>query len=350
MGIVTNSIGTAARNFSTLALWEASLPANLVTDGNSYVGECYNDSEFTGGGGGGTYLLTVSGETTDATHTITLKCHAGQSFSDNASVQSNALKYNVSNGVGVRATNAYSRLLSVAANNVTISGIQWKQINDSQAPILFTGNPVTFTGNIADATANVLVTFVAIDAESANAVVTNNLVIAGNGNNGCKIGPAAGFVFANNTIVVPSDNAGVGTGTAFVASGNYGASKCTNNAVFGFGTFADANAILSFTATGTGFNCTDLASALGSSNQVLKTYANQFVGTTTAGQDFRQHSGGTASLFDTGSTDTADIPAAIDIANTSRPQSSAWDIGAWELVAAGPPPGHPPNLPLLGVG
>src|SRR5262249_25313543 len=100
MGIVTKTIGTSGRDYSTVQAWEDALPANLVTDGNSQVGQCFNDSEFTVAGD----ILTISGETTDASHTITITTGSGQSFRDNAGVQTNALLYNVSNGVGLRAT------------------------------------------------------------------------------------------------------------------------------------------------------------------------------------------------------------------------------------------------------
>jgi hypothetical protein len=77
MPTVVNTIGSGAgRDYSTLAAWAASLPANLVADGNSYQGDCYNDSEFTGSA----TLLTLSGHTTDASHTITLTTGPGQSF------------------------------------------------------------------------------------------------------------------------------------------------------------------------------------------------------------------------------------------------------------------------------
>jgi hypothetical protein len=61
-----------------------------------------------------------------------------------------------------------------------------------------------------------------------------------------------------------------------------------------------------------------------------KTYANQFQNTVDATRDFRLKAG--ADCINAGTTDTTDIPAAVDIVGTSRPQGSAWDVGCWELV------------------
>jgi hypothetical protein len=55
--------------------------------------------------------------------------------------------------------------------------------------------------------------------------------------------------------------------------------------------------------------------------------ANQFVN---PANDFRLKT--TSNLIDAGRADAVDLPSAQDIYRTSRPQGSAWDIGAFELV------------------
>src|SRR6478672_9252824 len=120
MPTVVKTIGSGGgRDYSTLAAWGASLPANLVTDGNSYEGDCYNDSEFTGSA----TLLTLSGHTTDASHTITLTTGPGQSFRDNANVQTNALNYSSSSGVGINSSVAYAGTISITDSNVFLSNL-----------------------------------------------------------------------------------------------------------------------------------------------------------------------------------------------------------------------------------
>ena len=98
--MTTHSIGTTGRDYSTLQAWEDACPANLVTDGNIWRGECYNDSEFSSSG----TLVTIAGITTDATHYVELTTATGHSFQDHADVRTNALKYNQSNGVGLKTT------------------------------------------------------------------------------------------------------------------------------------------------------------------------------------------------------------------------------------------------------
>lgn len=47
MAIVTKSIGTDARDYSTMTLWAADLTnAGVYSSGDDALGECYNDSEF----------------------------------------------------------------------------------------------------------------------------------------------------------------------------------------------------------------------------------------------------------------------------------------------------------------
>ena len=135
MGTVTKTIGSAGgRDYSTLSGWAASLPPDLVTDGNSYEGHCYNDSEFIGSGSS---LLRLSGHTTDATHRITLTTGPGQSFRDNANVQTNALTYNQANGVAL--TCDFNTIVVQDAWTI-VSNLQIKNIDTSaQTPVSFSG-------------------------------------------------------------------------------------------------------------------------------------------------------------------------------------------------------------------
>lgn len=77
MATVTKSIGTSSRDYSTIALWDADLDeSSIYSSGDTAVGECYADSDFTGNGtttinGGGTIeldninLTAASGERND---------------------------------------------------------------------------------------------------------------------------------------------------------------------------------------------------------------------------------------------------------------------------------------------
>jgi hypothetical protein len=137
-------------------------------------------------------------------------------------------------------------------------------------------------------------------------------------------------------VVRPSDKTAGGSGFTKVGGNSVTVENC---AVFGFSNF-NSGTVSGLTGSN---NCSDQTIGFGSSNQASKTYANQFQNTLDASQDFRLKTG--ADCFDTGVTDTTNLPAANDIANTSRPQSTAWDIGCWELIVAAP---ATPQFQLMG--
>lgn len=318
MGTVTKTIGTSSRDYSTLQAWEDALPANLVTDGNAQVGECYNDSEFTA-------RVSISGQTTDATNNITLRCASGQSFSDNTNKLTNRLAYNASNGVAVRTTTGYaSAVIVVTTNNVLIEGLQVKATGTQTPAINASGTANVVRKCILSAVSrNNANDFVARVAGTGN-LITNSLVIA-DASNGCTgVSVTTGGSAVNCTVVRPSNR--TAGGKAFHAA--YSTSTVKNCAIFGF----------SVSSTGTyasdGHNVTDHTSAPGSTSNITSaTYANQFVQSSTGSsvEDFRIVGTG-SDLDDAGTTDTTNIPAGDDIVGQTR---STWDVGCWEYVAAG---------------
>lgn len=336
MGIVTKTIGTSARDYSTIQAWEDALPANLVTDGNSQVGQLFNDSEFVNSTAS-TAICTISGETTDSTHTITLTTGAGQSFRDAAGVQSNALAYNQANGVGIKLTGHSSNGILVQANFVTISNLQISNSGTNYTDFLlrlFGSNGAAGNCVFQQKQNGYGLSPIVLGPTLSNPsnLLFNSVVICVGGGAGITIGNDGLMFVANCTIVKPSNDAGFGTGVALKTNigGHYGGlNKSVNNAIFGFASFTDD--VTNFGSSGNG--CTDLASTTvpGSSNQVSKTYSSQFQNTTVASADFRAKPG--ADVLNNGATDTTDIPGATDIVGTSRPQGAAWDIGAWELVS-----------------
>src|SRR6266436_4658512 len=121
MGTITKTIGSSGRDYSTITAWRNALPANLTTDGNAQVGQCYNDSEFTEGSN------VTFDQVTDATNNITLTTASGQSFRDNASVRSNALNYNQTNGAAVHVSGSLG--LTISTQYMTVSNLQVKGDN-----------------------------------------------------------------------------------------------------------------------------------------------------------------------------------------------------------------------------
>lgn len=306
----TLSGATAARDFSSINAYSASLPSSFVTAANSYVAELYNDGLLTS-----TSTNSISGHTTDSTHTLTLKCAAGHSFRDNANAATNALKFNQANGVAVQGTGSFIAAFTTDCADALIDGIQFQNTG--------TGNSTVSSGNAF--AQNVTIQNCII--EGADNVLTlnrgkayNNIIIL-TGTAGYGIQCAPFSVVDGNTIVRPSDIAAAGTGIQAI----YGGGAIYNNAIFGFTTPGSGWSSGSYSN-----NATDGASLpAGTSNLTSRTYANQFVNTTTASRDFRTKSG--ADLINAGATQGL----TVDIMGIVRPQGAAYDIGCWEYVAAG---------------
>jgi len=319
VGLIVKTIGSGGgRDYSTLAGWAASLPANLVTDGNSYEGDCYADGEFVGTGGGS--ILTLSGHTTDATHTITLTTGPGQSFRDNANVQTNALRYNAANGVAITSdATAAAGTIYAADINVFFSNLQIKNTGNygagisADAGVVHTIDDCIISGGRYGALYN----------SRYGVTIRNSLLYI-------PLSGTAQIVHGNNglpniyfcTVVAASDVATAPTNAFFA---NYNTANVVQNcAIFGCAALQRG--------TGATFTTclTDLSAGLPSGVTGSITYANQFQNTTIASGDWREKAG--ANLRGAGAADSTN--GATDIAGTARPQGGNWDIGCWQSTVA----------------
>lgn len=327
---VTITVGNSTREYTSWQLAVNSIPANISSTGSNtpYIVEGYNDSEFYTTTGG--ILCHLSGITTDTTNTITLTAAPGQSFMDNANTQTNAMQYNASNGVGLRVNAGYSQVMFTEVPNVIISRLQMKlQSLGGAANCLQTDNNNYISNCILE---QVNSTGAAVFKPGSLSSVVNTLIVARSSGTRGITAAYDTMTVANCTVVSPSDIANTTYGIAGLSE----TWKIVNTAVFGFGTnFYTGSGTYSHCLN----NCSDQAISFGSGNQASKTYSSQFVGTTNATSDFRLKSG--ANCVDNGTADSTDVPGpsgttnitgAVDIVGTSRPQGSAWDIGAWELV------------------
>ena len=304
--LMQKTIGSG-RDYSTPQTFENAITLGLVAADEAWEGLVYNDAEYTAA----STLLLISGQTTDATRTITLKCATGQSFRDHASVRSNALFYNASNGVGLRITGSYTYCVRVETANVTLDGLQ------ISAPDAGGGIGVQWTAN-AFTMRNCIVYArqpLSISGGPSGATMVNCLFVARSGG---LIGTAGGGTrFEFCTIVRTSSGGTVGTAS-------YATLTVENCAIFNFTTGFVAG---TGGALAGGYNCTDLASAPGSNNQVSKTFSSQFENTAT---DFRAKS--TATDLANGTPATS--YATVDISNTARDTTTPW-IGCWEHASGG---------------
>lgn len=323
---ITKSIGTSSRNYATLQLFEDALPASLVTADETWTGEMYNDSEFTGS-------TIFSGATTDATRWIKVTTATGESFIDDASASTNPLKYDQSKGVGISVNAAYVHAIEFnGQNDLTIEKIQVKKIASSDTK----GCIVQESGSLRALIQNVIMhnlddgSYCCSLWDSTSKVI-NSLAIADNASGtGILLGYSAEA--RNCTAVCPSNLTSTGTGFAT----SYNDNVVKNCASFGFGTDYAASGWQTTTSSNNG---SDSTGNPGASPQDSLTYADQFEATTSTTHDFRLKSGtDETGLLGTGvrdQTNTNDLDIVGNARSTTIP-----DIGCWEFQAGGGPTGR----------
>lgn len=308
---VTKTIGTGG-DYTTLQAWEDASPANLVTSDQVWQGQCFNQEFVTSSA----TLLTVSGTTTDATRYKELMTYAGASFVDNASVQTNELRYNASNGAGIRSTYAWLAPVAVNESYFRISKLQ-----------ILAGTATAFQGT---GTTGLVMDKCIIE----NSGVSNEALRtygACTVKNTLVVGRSTGVValLSNGTEAYNCTFARTASSTSNIFTGAYGTSTLKNCAFFG-----GATTLASGSSTRTYTTCyTDTASPPSGCTTVAydTSTGSGFENKTDATRDFRIKTG--SALINVGTTDSTN--AANDIAGTARPQGSAYDVGAWELASAG---------------
>jgi len=315
--MTTSSIGSNSRNYATIPLWWAACPANLVTATQTWEGEMYNDSEFEVAAG-----ITLGSVTTSATYYAELRCASGQSFTDNANKLTNALRYNASNGVGLRQTSGYLIVLTINCDYFNLIGVQIKspsQYGASSRALLLNGTNVIarnsiFEGGGGYATVNM--------GSTAGSKIVNSVIVAyGDYSEGVDTNYAS-FNFHNCTII------NIAGGELGVGKQNYGTTSSSvvkNCAIFNWSTAAGYGTW----GASTDYNATDDdAFPAGSNNLISLTKADQFeniAGSSTL--DLRVKSGNSLGAGARDQTNTNDLDIVGQARSTSTPT-----IGAWEYV------------------
>jgi len=308
--VVTSTIGSG-RDYSTLAAWEAAAPANLVTSDEVWEGLVYAEGGGTDGEWTLSTTLTISGSTVDSTRFKRLAAASGESFADDAAPR---LRYDTAKGVAIRGTGLYGNAspITTSESYFEVEGLQLKgnnaiaglSIGSSQTGIKVkrcildqgdrTGYALNFGGF------------------GSGSTVENCVIITG------SVLSYSNPTYKNCTIFTDASS------RTFIAE-IYGSQAIfTNCAVFGFTTLGSG------INSSSSYNATNLSSFTGSNNLTSLTASSQFENTTYgASFDLRIKTG--SALIDAGTSSGA--PSA-DAFGTSRPQGSAYDIGAHELVVA----------------
>ena len=330
MATIVESIGTAGDD-TTIQGWENGLPANLVTDGNIYQGECkaeaFSDQ---------TYL---DGHTADATHYYRLTSADGAEHDGRPHAVSAAGNARVS----TTGTNMYPMLVS--DEYVRVDWMEFQQLGDARRECIYFHSVAAcdiyvhhniIHGAFASGEASQHTGIRVNDADATFKIYRN--IICARDLDGIWAGAgAAGSAILCNTIYQCN------TGSA--ASGGINCDDADflieNNACFDNTTkdIADTTGTLDYNATHdtTG----DDEGEHGIANL---TTANQFVNPTTtwAETDLLVKAG--ADLIGAGNSgySTATYPE-IDVPISTRGTTitGAWDIGADQYVGAPPPSGIP---------
>ena len=260
--------------------------------------------------------LYATGSTTSTTAYKEYTTVAGASFQDNANVRTNGLRYNASNGAGLRSTAAYNNYPCISQENYfRISKLQL------HAEAAYEAVRIDNIGIIKDCIVQGPLCGTWGNVALGGSAINCCFIRTGSGGNGISNGNSATVI--NCTIVRPSNFTAAGT----VFIGSYGTATYTNCAFFGFTTLASGSTTRTYAYCGT-----DLTAPTGTGNIGSLTYANQFEQPSNAGgvMDFRMKSG--ADLDNAGNTDATNAPN--DISATVRATGLDGDIGAWELLAA----------------
>lgn len=313
------TIGTGG-DYATVELWFAACPANLTTadpTGYIYRGKVLNTLSqanvhvnFTG----------ISG--CDSTHYCELTTGDGVSFLDNANVQTNALRYNTANGVGLESSGAYQNVIRGNLPYLRINKLQLRQTN--------TASGARATVLLESGSANSDINQCIIEGNNYNVStpgvincygtvkVRNSLVVKRGTSAATKIADLSNGASAYNSTFVSIGS----TATAGV-TGSYG--TCTLSNVFVGGCTSVTSGSTTFNKT----TCfTDVSGPpAGWSSAPLGT--STFESVTDGSHDFRLKAGSV--LIDAGTTDST--YAANDITGLAR--SGSWDVGAWETSSAG---------------
>lgn len=320
------TIGASGADYTVLQTWEDAAPANLTTSiagGEIWQGQIKAASDsFTSAG----TLLTVAGSTVDSTGYKELTTATGASFRDNANVQTNALRANSANGCILSGTANYACCIENQQNYSRFSNLQLvRTTGAAYYPFISNGFTNVDVNNCIIESVSTAGGGSTFYMDGTSAKVRNTLLVC-RASSAAKIANIRGGASAYNvTLAVPSDKTAA---TAGVITNYSGGAQWTNVCVFGATTaISNSGGNPTFTTCytdqatpPTGFTTVTYDTSTGSG----------FVNITDATRDYRLKTG--SGLLDVGTTDSTN--AGTDIAKTSRPQGSAYDIGCWELVPA----------------
>ena len=319
----------SAIDYTTIQAWADAIPATRTTN---YIGLLWNDGEITTtivSGFGVPFVHFQGHGGGSSSNTITLTTAPGESFNDTAG----PLAYSGSRGVGLRFPSSGAgnvNYIWIDDDWVIIDGIQTIDPNPASACTHYggAGNNVVLQNVLMDGAAqgggaNI------VQLAGNNAIMRNCVAFDREGAIGTPTTQFTGNtpVVVNNTFVFVTYAANcrcldIATGTTGTARNNifinydipFSSGGGTQWATDHNG-YTAASFVISNDGTTSGGDVFSLVPA------------NEFV---SVSSDVRLRFG--ARCADAGATDSTHVPSSADIFGTARPQATAWDIGAFELI------------------
>lgn len=316
--MTVSSIGSNSRDYATPALWWVDVP-DFTSD--SWDGEMYNDSEFTSA-----VAPSLTGTDGNVTFSASLKPADGEGFADHTDKLTNALRYNQSNGVGMRTTAAYQQTIGIDSDYFELEGLQLSTGTVNALVIQSLGSNTIVRDCIFESASSIRIARLggigSTDCKAINCTFVGHT--RGTRSRGIQVYYSA-VEFDNCTFLYLSattngiDQTGT-TGCIVKNCGIFGATNALEAGTWGAGT--DYNATDDSTIPGGGSN-----------NIVDLTTADQFENVASLGTlDLRAVS--TGSLDENGVRDQANTND-LDIIGQDRSITTP-TIGAWEVVSGEP--------------
>ena len=325
-GTVTKTIGTTARDYSTMTLWEADLDvATIYQSGDDAVGECYNDSTFD-------ESVTIDGGVTVGLNSGTITVAAGERHDGTA-------------GTGARLIATTTRTLYLSSPG---RSLKWLELDGNSTNLV----RVNCLGGSDNYTASNLIVHSAkratgIGGNQRPGNIHNNIIYdiyESSVNPGSDFsctgisftlssGVTGGFVYNNTVYNIVKDN-GDGTSVGIQVGGGDRDAPCRNNiAVDVGGTSSGTVQCFNLSTTGTiSNNLSSDTSATGTGSITNAVTADQFVSIVSGSEDLHLKAGSDAigAGIDLGTTPDG---VNIDIDGFDRNSIDVnWDIGAHQFT------------------
>jgi hypothetical protein len=319
--LIERTIGTGG-DYSTIALWYASIPANLVTPDEIHRGLLLNQEHTVAA------ALNITGKTTSASCYIELTTAAGCSFLDHANKATNPLRYNSSVGACITASGTAITIQSQQAHT-RFSKFMIRNTNTTvNAPPALVcnatvGNPQYIDKCIIESNAISTSLKGSLRVANAGSVVSNCVVINHKADAAAVLALFQYNVNVHNCTFLALGGVTLTTGilTQYVA------------AVFKNIYVGGVTAVEDGTVVATKTNCYSSATATNYTTVPMSTAT--FENVTSGTHDARLKS--TSALINAGVTDAT--YASTDILGTARPAGGSYDVGAHEYNAVVPPVG-----------